>query len=145
MFNKKIMATNNSSETPSLNLIGAGTVITGDITTNRDMRIDGALSGSINVKGKLVVGASGTIDGEIVCQNADISGTIKGKINVSELLTLKSSAKLVCDISTNKIAIEPGAVFSGSCRMGDTNKEIKIEPTGKTAGQPLQASGKTGS
>ena len=57
MFNK--MAKNNTSDSPSVNIIGAGTVIEGDITTNGDMRIDGSLTGTINVKGKLVVGASG--------------------------------------------------------------------------------------
>ncbi len=131
MFNKT-MATNNVSDTPSLNLIGAGTVIEGNVTTNRDMRIDGTLTGSITVKGKLVVGTSGSIEGEIVCQNADISGVVKGKIEVSELLTLKSSAKLNCDIVTNKLAIEPGAVFSGACGMGtNVTKEVKSDQTGK--------------
>jgi len=117
----------NTNETPSVNLIGAGTVIEGDITTNGDMRIDGNLTGTINVKGKLVVGASGMVEGEIICQNADISGTIKGKIGVAELLSLKSSSKLTGDIITNKIAIEPGATFSGSCSMGGVIKDIKGE------------------
>lgn len=130
MFNKS-MAKENGSETPSVNLIGAGTVIQGDITTNGDIRIDGALTGSISVKGKLVIGVSGSVDGEIICQNADISGGIKGKVTVSELLTLKASAKLTGDIITNKIAIEPGAVFSGSCSMGGVIKDIKGERTEK--------------
>ncbi|MDQ3046657.1 MAG: polymer-forming cytoskeletal protein [Bacteroidota bacterium] len=130
------MARNNSSETPSVNLIGAGTIIEGDITTNGDMRIDGSLTGSINVKGKLVVGASGNIEGEIICQNADVSGTIKGKIGVSELLSLKASSKLSGDIITNKIAIEPGATFSGSCSMGGVIKDIKGERSEKT--QPTE-------
>jgi cytoskeletal protein CcmA (bactofilin family) len=130
MFNK--MAKNNISDNPSVNLIGAGTIIEGDITTNGDIRIDGSLTGSINVKGKLVVGVSGSIEGEIICQNADISGTIKGKIGVSELLSLKVSAKLSGDIITNKIAIEPGAAFSGSCSMGGVIKDIKGGTTEKT-------------
>lgn len=130
MFGKG-MAKNNNSENPSVNIIGAGTVIEGDITTNGDMRIDGSLTGSINVKGKLVVGPSGSIEGEIICQNADISGTIKGKIGVAELLALKSSSKLTGDIITNKIAIEPGAAFSGSCSMGGVIKDIKGERTEK--------------
>jgi cytoskeletal protein CcmA (bactofilin family) len=129
MFNK--MAKNNTSDSPSVNIIGAGTIIEGDITTNGDMRIDGSLTGSINVKGKLVVGASGMVEGEIICQNADISGTIKGKIGVAELLALKSSSKLTGDIITNKIAIEPGATFSGSCSMGGVIKDIKGERTEK--------------
>jgi len=129
MFNK--MAKNNTSDSPSVNIIGAGTIIEGDITTNGDMRIDGSLTGTINVKGKLVVGASGMVEGEIICQNADISGTIKGKIGVAELLALKSSSKLTGDIITNKIAIEPGATFSGSCSMGGVIKDIKGERTEK--------------
>lgn len=123
MFDK--MAKNNIADNQSVNLIGLGTTIEGDITTNGDMRIDGSLTGSINVKGKLVIGASGFVEGEIICQNADVSGTIKGKIGVSELLSLKASAKLSGDIITNKIAIEPGAAFSGSCSMGGVIKDIK--------------------
>lgn len=126
------MSKNNSLENPSVNLIGAGTMIEGDITTNGDIRIDGALTGSINVKGKLVVGVSGTVEGEIICQNADVSGTIKGKIGVAELLSLKASSKLTGDIITNKIAVEPGATFSGSCSMGGVIKDIKGERTEKT-------------
>ena len=125
------MAKDNNSETPSVNLVGAGTIIEGDVTTNGDIRIDGSLTGSITVKGKLVVGVSGSIDGEIICQNADVSGTIKGKITVSELLSLKASAKLTCDIITNKVAVEPGAIFSGSCSMGGVIKDIKGERSEK--------------
>ena len=128
MFNNP-MAKENNSETPSVNLIGAGTLIDGDITTSGDIRIDGSVTGSINVKGKLVIGISGNIDGEAICQNADVSGTIKGKIVVSELLSLKASAKLTGDIVTNKIAIEPGATFSGTCSMGGVIKDMKGERT----------------
>ena len=119
------------SSSSSVNIIGAGTKIEGDIVTNGDIRIDGSLTGSINVKGKLVVGPSGSIEGEIICQNADISGVIKGKIGVAELLSLKASAKLTCDIITNKIAVEPGATFSGSCSMGGVIKDIKGANTEK--------------
>ena len=133
MFNSN-MAKNSVSDSQSVNLIGAGTIIEGDITTNGDMRIDGSLTGSINVKGKLVIGASGSVEGEIICQNADVSGTIKGKIGVAELLSLKASSKLTGDIITNKIAVEPGAAFSGSCSMGGVIKDIKggAEKTGLT-------------
>ncbi len=131
MFNRA-MAKNNETDSTSVNLIGVGTIIDGNITTNGDMRIDGTLKGTINVKGKLVVGTSGNVEGEIVCQNADVSGTIKGKIGVSELLSLKASSKLTCDIITNKIAIEPGAAFSGSCSMGGVIKDIKGERTEKS-------------
>lgn len=126
------MAKNNTSESPSVNIIGAGTSIEGDVMSNGDMRVDGSLTGTINVKGKLVVGPLGMVHGEIICQNADVSGTVKGKIGVAELLSLKASAKLNGDIITNKIAIEPGALFSGSCSMGGVIKDIKSGATATT-------------
>jgi len=120
-------------ESPAINLIGSGTVIKGDITSNGDIRIDGTLNGSVHSKGKLVVGSTGNIEGEIVCQNADFSGLIKAQVTVSELLSIKATAKLTGDVVTNKLAIEPGAVFSGSCRMSnalpkDQKFGEKIEP-----------------
>ena len=112
------MLKTNEQETSAVNLIGSGTTIQGDITSNGDVRIDGTLKGTLTSKGKVVVGTTGIVEGQVNCQNADISGTIKAKIVISELLTLKPSARLSGDIVTNKLAIEPGAVFSGSCSMG---------------------------
>ncbi len=119
------MSKTNLPETGTVNIIGAGTVITGDINTNGDIRVDGTINGMLNVKGKLVLGNTGIVEGEVSCQNADISGTIKGKITITELLSLKNSAKLNGDIITNKLAIEPGATFTGSCSMGGIIKDIK--------------------
>jgi cytoskeletal protein CcmA (bactofilin family) len=113
-----------SSDTSSINLIGNGTTIVGDITSNGDMRIDGTLQGNININGKLVVGSTGRIDGNIICQNADISGEIHGKVTISELLILKASSKLLGDIITGKISIEPNATFTGTCNMGAVVKNI---------------------
>tara|TARA_A100001035_G_scaffold275246_1_gene268356 strand:+ start:711 stop:1067 length:357 start_codon:yes stop_codon:yes gene_type:complete len=106
-------------------MIGVGTIITGDVNSNGDLRIDGTLKGSVTTEGKVVLGKNGVIEGDVVCNNADIAGEIKAKITVSQLLTLKSTAKLKGDIITNKLSIEPGAVFSGSCSMGAVIKDIK--------------------
>ncbi len=111
------MAKNIEVESPAINIIGNGTTIKGDINASGDMRIDGTLIGSINSKGKVVIGVTGVVEGEIVCQSADFSGTIKAKVTVSELLAMKSSAVLIGEISTDKLSIEPGAKFTGTCKM----------------------------
>jgi len=115
-------STNNSSV---VNMVGNGTIITGDIQSKSDIRIDGVLKGSVKTEGKLVIGSSGVVEGDVICSNADISGEIKAKITVSQLLSLKSTSKLNGDIITNKLSIEPGASFSGSCSMGAVIKDIK--------------------
>ncbi|MBI2968718.1 MAG: polymer-forming cytoskeletal protein [Bacteroidetes bacterium] len=113
----------NEPESNAVNLIGQGTTIQGDITSNGDVRIDGTLKGTLTSKGKVVVGTTGVVEGQVNCQNADVSGSVQAKVMISELLTLKPSARLNGDIITNKLAIEPGAVFSGSCKMGEAVNE----------------------
>ena len=122
------------TEVPSINLLGLGTVVKGEIKLNGDFRIDGMFIGSINCKGKIVVGASGVIEGEIICQNADFSGEVKAIVKVAELLTLKESAKFTGDITTNKLSIEPGAKFSGQCIMDNTG--IKTTPPATVPNDP---------
>lgn len=102
---------------PSINILGPGAVVRGEIQVNGDFRIDGTLTGTISCKGKIVVGPTGRIEGEIQCQNADFSGEVKANVKVSDLLTLKESARYSGDIITGKLAIEPGAQFSGTCAM----------------------------
>ena len=109
----------------SINLIGNGTVIEGDIRSNGDIRIDGSVVGNVFSKAKVVIGSTGLVEGNINCQNADVSGTIKGKSTVNELLFLKSSSKLNGDIVTGKLVVEVGAAFTGSCNMGPLIKDIK--------------------
>jgi cytoskeletal protein CcmA (bactofilin family) len=129
MFNPKknapFMTKGQDIDQVSINLIGTGTIITGEVKANGDLRIDGTVSGSIQSKGKVVVGPTGAVEGEITCQNADVSGTVKGNMFVAELLALKSSANLKGEIVTNKLSIEPGANFSGSCSMGGVVKDLK--------------------
>lgn len=115
------MAKYNETETAAINLISTGTDITGDVKSTGDIRIDGTLSGNLTTKGKIVIGPTGKVKGEIVCKNSEVSGTIEGKITVSQLLTLKASSKILGDISTSKLSIEPGAMFSGNCKMSENN------------------------
>jgi cytoskeletal protein CcmA (bactofilin family) len=111
------MAKNREPEIQSINIMGPGTVVKGEISVNGDFRVDGTLTGNIHCKGKIVVGQTGRIEGEIICQSADFSGEVRATVKVSELLTLKETAIYSGDITTGKLAIEPGAKFSGTCKM----------------------------
>ena len=114
-----------SDQNTSINMIGKGTTINGDIDCKSDIRIDGVLKGSVKTGGKIVIGPSGVVEGDITCGNADVSGEINAKITVSHTLSMKSTSKLNGDIVTDKLSIEPGATFSGSCSMGAVIKDIK--------------------
>jgi cytoskeletal protein CcmA (bactofilin family) len=130
MFSNNNEPNKKTQMTEAINTIGAGTIVTGDVQSKGDIRVDGSLKGSLNTSGKVVLGKEGVIEGDVLCNSADISGTIKAKITVSQLLSLKTTAKLNGDIITNKLSIEPGASFSGSCSMGAVIKDLK--DAGKT-------------
>jgi cytoskeletal protein CcmA (bactofilin family) len=105
------------TETPSINIIGPSTSIEGSVICNGDIRIEGSLKGSIDCKGKIVIGETGFVEGTIICRNADFSGKIKAEVTVNELLVLKSTVIIEGDITIGKLAIEPGAQFRGKCTM----------------------------
>lgn len=125
---KKYTNGNGDSQVP--NILAQGTRLTGTIESEGDVRIDGWMSGAIIAKGKVVIGEKGYLEGEITCLYADISGQVKANIKVKELTVLKASAKVEGDIITNKISIEPGAVFTGKCTM---DKAANLNSDGKEA------------
>ena len=108
---------NETDSGTAVNLISQGTEITGDVKSTGDIRIDGVLNGNLITKGKVVIGPTGRIKGEVECKNSEVSGLVEGKITVSQLLNLKASSQINGTIVTSKLSIEPGAVFTGNCAM----------------------------
>lgn len=99
------------------NRIVEGTTIKGDIISQADFRLDGILIGNFQSGGKIVIGPAGSVTGDIVCKNADIEGKFDGKIQVAELLNVKSKASIHGEVAIGKLSVEPGADFSASCTM----------------------------
>jgi len=126
---------NGITEPQARNIIAQGTTIKGDIESNGDFRIEGSIKGTIKVKGKVVIGESGDVEGQVYCQSADISGRAKIKMEVTELTSLRANCNFSGDIITKKISIEPGAIFSGTCQMGTTSTSSVSTSTSQT--QPV--------
>ena len=115
MFNKK-------EDKPvgpnAMNQFGNGTVINGDVTTEGDIRIDGRVTGNVVSKAKVVIGNTGVIEGDVICQNAYIDGRVNGNLQVTELLILSKTANITGDLVLKKLVVEEGAKFNGKCTMG---------------------------
>lgn len=109
------------------NQIEQGTKIKGDIVTHGNIRLDGEIEGNIFSESKVVLGASCKMTGNLKAQNAEISGEVKGEIEISELLILKPTAVISGQIKSAKMVVEEGAIFNGTCNMGAVVKNIKSE------------------
>lgn len=121
-----------------MNVIGKGTTVTGDIDTSGDIRIDGKLEGNLFCKAKVILGQHAVLEGNLSALNAELSGEVIGKVEVSELLTLRNSSTIHGDINTGKLVIEAGAKFNGSCKMGAVSKEVSLNGSDSLK-KPIQA------
>ncbi len=115
MFSKKEEST---SSPKTMNQLGSGTSIVGNIESEADIRIDGKLHGNVHTKSKLVLGLNAIIEGDVICVNGYIEGKINGNVECSDLLILSKTAFVSGDIVIKKLVVEEGAKFNGRCTMG---------------------------
>ena len=115
----------------SNNIIGEGSVLKGNLNTSGNVRLEGKVIGDLSSSSKVACGETSVVDGNVIAENAEIAGKVTGKVTVSELLILKSTASIHGDISTSNLIIESGANFNGACTMG--KEELSLihisEPT----------------
>jgi len=139
MFSENKKSKNMEESTSSQNIIAQGTKINGDFNSEGDFRIDGTVEGNIKTTGKVVVGKSGFIKGTLQGTDAHFEGKFSGKLSLSGMLTLKSTAQIDGEVVVGKLAVEPGAAFNVTCIMKGTVKEMnkggqqREQETGKTA------------
>jgi cytoskeletal protein CcmA (bactofilin family) len=98
-------------------LIGAGTVVSGDVTFTGGLRIDGEVRGNVvaanGEPGTLVVSEQARIDGEIRVSHVVVNGTVSGPVTANDYLELQPKARVVGDISYKTLEMHVGAVVQG--------------------------------
>tara|TARA_B110000881_G_scaffold148709_1_gene131760 strand:+ start:28 stop:423 length:396 start_codon:yes stop_codon:yes gene_type:complete len=107
--------------------IEKSTRFNGDIVSEADFRIDGALEGSIKTSGKVIVGKEGKVNGSLECETADVEGEIKGSLKVKNILFLKSTSNIEGDVLIGKLIVESGATFNANCSM-KSQEDNQIKP-----------------
>src|SRR6266498_5790822 len=129
MFKNKpttIMTTEKTNGGNGTTLISAGTTLKGDISSNSDLRIDGTIVGNISSSAKIVIGASGVVEGDITGNQADIVGKVSGNIKTKDLLQLRGDCIVKGNVYAGKLQVEPTAIFNGQCHMG-SNETASIK------------------
>lgn len=128
MFNKdKNSPATERSNGKSATLISAGTTLTGDLLSDGDLRIDGTIKGNVKSSAKVIIGATGFVEGLVTGQQADIAGKVIGNIEVKELLQLREECIVDGNIAAGKLQIEPSATFNGQCKMNDSSTQAVSE------------------
>jgi cytoskeletal protein CcmA (bactofilin family) len=114
------------SNQAQFNIVGEGTVFEGTLRAESNVNVSGRVVGTLIVNGRAVISKNGVVEGELRATNAAIGGTIEGEVYVEERLELESSAHVDGSIQTDRLVVEEGAIFTGTCKMGDAVTEPAI-------------------
>ena len=108
--------------------IGADASIDGAVEFKGTIRVDGQVKGKIvSAGGTIVVGEKAADDAELSVNVAVVMGEVKGKIEAKERIEVYPPGRVIGDIQSPVISIEPGGVFNGNCIM-----KAAAESAGKT-------------
>jgi cytoskeletal protein CcmA (bactofilin family) len=120
-----------------LTLVGSGSKIQGNLNHEGNLRVDGAVLGSISVTGDIEVASSGSIEGaEVQARNAIVHGTVKAVIVVQGKLTLSPTARIEGDVITNALDMAAGATFHGHITTRDPKEVKAVPPPARAASVP---------
>ncbi len=103
--------------------ISAESVITGDLQTKSNIKIDGRVNGNVNASGSISIGGSALVEGNITGMDIQIAGTVNGNISAAGGLLLYGTAKLIGDVKAASMEVEKGALYKGSMVIGELVKE----------------------
>lgn len=117
----------------SSTVIGAGTILKGDIQSQQDLRIDGTVVGNVKSASKIVIGQGGMVEGDLDSAHCDVNGKVTGNIRCRELLQLRGESVVAGNLYAGKLQIEPSATFNGQCHMGANIVEMGNNEQSTTA------------
>jgi len=109
-----------------VSIISKGVLIEGKIKSEGNIRIDGVITGDLDVQGNLTLGETAEINGEVKAENITLSGRIVGFVNAQEKLVLEAKSVLKGDVAAKILVVEPGARFDGKCTMTNQHEPADI-------------------
>ncbi|MET0275116.1 MAG: polymer-forming cytoskeletal protein [Phenylobacterium sp.] len=107
-------------------LIAENVSLNGDLTSDGDVQLDGAVRGDVKV-GRLTIGETGQVEGAIEAETVDIRGRVNGSVTARHI-RLHATACVLGDLTHAQLAIDTGAQFEG--------RSLRFEPVVPVAAEP---------
>ena len=102
-----------------ISIIGPGMKVIGDCHTDGTVRVEGTVEGSVHAGKAVVIGKQGVVRGNVVTQDAVISGRVEGTLVAESRLELQATCQIEGEIQTRRMQLEEGAVLNGTVKMGE--------------------------
>ena len=112
-------------------LIGAGTVVQGNVMFSGGLRIDGAVDGKVttasNAPGTLVISEHARVDGEVKVSHVVINGSVSGPVIANDYLELQAKARVNGDVVYRALEMHVGAVVHGKLTHAEPETASIVE------------------
>jgi cytoskeletal protein CcmA (bactofilin family) len=105
-----------------ISIVGPGMKVVGDCETDGTLRIEGAVQGTVRAAKAVVIGRDGLVIGDVITQDAVVSGRVEGSVTAESRLELQASCHIDGEVYTPRLQLEEGAVLNGSVNMKQTNE-----------------------
>jgi cytoskeletal protein CcmA (bactofilin family) len=105
-----------------ISIIGPGMKVIGDCRTDGTVRVEGTIEGSVHAGKAVVIGKQGVIRGNVITQDAVISGRVEGTLVAESRLELQATCHIEGEIQTRRMQLEEGAVLNGTVTMGEKGR-----------------------
>ena len=122
-----------------ISIIGPGMEVIGECSTDGTIRIEGMVQGAVRAGKAVVVGKDGIVDGEVVTQDAVISGRVRGTLIAESRLELQATCRIEGDVRARRMQLEEGAILNGTIQMGENFREGPGQPAEPDAEPMLSA------
>src|SRR5262245_10693503 len=109
-------------------VLGAGSSMEGSLTTKGNVRLDGDFTGTLDIKGNVLVGETAKITANIDARNISIAGAVRGNVTGNKVQLLRTG-RIWGDITANALTTEEGAFIDGKITMKshEANHPTEIE------------------
>jgi len=104
-------------------VIGEGSVFEGKFFVDGSIKIEGKFQGEIYTEDELTVSATGKVKTDIVAKRVTIAGTLIGNVRASEEVNIVENGKVLGNIETPKLNLEPGVSTAGKVTISSASGE----------------------
>jgi cytoskeletal protein CcmA (bactofilin family) len=118
---------------PEESVLSPNVAITGDVTFEGSMRIEGKITGKIIAQGRLTVARGAQILGEVTAAEAIIEGIVQGNVNATDRIELRSGAQVVGDIRAQRLVVQDGAKLLGQHDIDSESLTNVVRPAAAPA------------
>lgn len=98
-------------------IVGQGVCFEGTLSSKTAIRIEGSVKGRVECESLVIIGATAKVEAEVVCEDAYVAGELWGDITGKNLVEVTQKGRVIGNIKSASLVMEPGAVFEGKCNM----------------------------